>query len=45
MVKECSRLKTWIDEVEGTIKEILELVDKFQAELNEARASKLVLEN
>lgn len=45
MVKESSRLKTQVNEVEGIMKETLELVDKFQADLDEANASKLVLEN
>lgn len=45
LVKECSRLKTRVDKVEGTMKETLELVDKLQAELDEAHACKLVLEN
>lgn len=39
------RLKTWVDEVEGTMKETLESVDKLQADLSDANASNLVLEN
>lgn len=45
LVKEFSRLKTWVDKVKGTMKETVELVDKLQTELNEANASKLVLKN
>lgn len=45
MAKECSRLKAWVAEVEGIIREILESVDKFQADLDEALAFNLGLEN
>lgn len=45
LVEECSRLKTQVDKVEGTIKETLESVDKLQADLGEADAFKLALEN
>lgn len=42
--EECSRLKARVEEVETTIKEILEFVDKLQVDLNEANTSKLTLE-
>lgn len=45
MVGECSRLKARVDEVESTMKETLESMDKLQAELSEANASKLFLKN
>lgn len=45
LAEACSRLKAQVNEVEGIMKETLESMDKLQAELNEANASKLVLEN
>lgn len=45
LAKEYSRLKIWVDEVKVTMKETLEFMDKLQAELNEANASNLILEN
>lgn len=45
LMEECSRMKVRIDEVEGTIKETLESMDKLPAKLNEANASKLVVEH
>lgn len=45
LADECSRLKTRVNEVESTMKETLELVDKLQLELGEVNASKLTLEN
>lgn len=43
--EECSMLKARVNKVEGTMKEILESMDKLQMDLNEANASKLGLEN
>lgn len=43
LVEECSRLKAQVAEVEGTMKETLESMDKLQADLDEAIASKLGL--
>lgn len=45
LVEESSRLKARVDEVEGTTKETLDSMDKLQAELNKANASKLVVQN
>lgn len=45
LIKEHLRLNAHIDEVEGTMKETLELVDKLWVDLDEANASKLGLEN
>lgn len=45
LIKECSGLKARVNEVEGTIKEILESVDKLQPTMDEANASKLGLKN
>lgn len=43
--EECSRLKALVFEVENTIKEILESVDKLQADLDESNNSKFTFEN
>lgn len=45
MIGECSRLKAWVIEVEGTMRETLESMDKLQADLNEALTSNLGLEH
>lgn len=45
LAEECSRLKARVDEVEGTMKETLELVDKLQTDLGEANTSKLALKS
>lgn len=42
---ECSRLKARVTEVENTIKEIIESIDKLQIDLNAANAVKETLEN
>lgn len=38
-------MKTWVKEVENTMKETLESVDKLQEDLDEANAAKLALKN
>lgn len=43
--KECLRLKARVAEVESTMKETLESVDKLLADLDEALTSKLCLKN
>lgn len=45
MQKDCHRLKARITEVENTMKEMLESVDKLQADLDEANAVKDNLED
>lgn len=45
LAEECSSLKTRFAKVEGTMKETLELVDKFQIDLDAALASNLGLES
>lgn len=42
---ECSRLKARVTEVENTIKEIIESIDKLQIDLDAANAVKETLEN
>lgn len=37
--------EVWVKEVENTMKEMLEFVDKLQEDLDEGNTSKLVLEN
>lgn len=41
----CLRLKARVKKVENTMKEMLESVDKLQADLNEANALKLASKN
>lgn len=43
--EECLRLKARVEEVETTVKETLEFVDKLQANLDEANISKLAFED
>lgn len=43
--EECSWLKARIEKVKGIIKEMLESIDKLQADLDEANISKLASEN
>lgn len=43
--EECLRLNTRVNKVKGTMKDTMELVDKLQADLNEANTSKFALEN
>lgn len=45
LVEECLTLKTRMAEVEGTMKDTLESLDKFQVDLDAALASRLGLEN
>lgn len=45
MAGKCSRLKALVAEVEGTIKETMEFVDKLQANLDAALTYNLDLEN
>lgn len=45
MQEECSRLKAQVEEVEVTMKETLELVNKLQADLGEANTLRLASES
>lgn len=45
MAEKCSRLKTQVAEVEGTMKETLESIDNLQTDLNVALAFNLGLEH
>lgn len=43
--EECTRLKARVSEVENTMKETLESIDKLQTNLDEANTSKFALKN
>lgn len=44
LLKKGQRLKARVEEVEGTMKETLEFVDKLKADLNKANAAKAILD-
>lgn len=44
LLKKGQRLKARVEEVEGTMKETLEFVDKLKADLNKANAVKAILD-
>lgn len=43
--EKCSRLKAWVAEMENTMKETLESINKLQADLDEGNAAKASLKN